>query len=154
MLAVVVAVGGCRETGTFVQSGVESGPAAISPRAVVVTTGASTLVTLVLDVHGDVGKIGSVTGRLRFNPSALRYDGEVDLADGTMRASNPEASDIRVASASALGLNVARLATFRFVVIDAALPQNLTFDVEELHELSRTNLQAQVVRTGDAGARP
>lgn len=152
-LALVIA-SGCREAGTIVQTGGESVPASITPRAEVATSGTIALVTLVLDVRGEVGKIGSFTGRLRFNPAALQYEAEVDLLDGTLRASNPGAGVIRVAGASTSGMNVAKLAAFRFTVKNGAVPQDISFEVEEVHELSRLNLQASLVRSPATEERP
>ncbi|MBC7673110.1 MAG: hypothetical protein H7247_11880 [Polaromonas sp.] len=154
LILVLVIAGGCREAGTIVQTGAESVPASITARADVVSTGESAVVTLVLDVRGDVGKVGSFTGRLRFNPAALHYEGEVELSDGTLRASNPGAGVVRVAGASTVGVNVARLAVFHFTVINASAPRNVAFELDELHELSRINLQARLTSSVPAEQRP
>lgn len=151
---VVVVASGCREAGTIVQTGAESAPASITARTDVATSGETAVVTLVLDVRGDVGKVGSFTGRLRFNPAALHYEGEVELSDGTLRASNPGTGVVRVAGASTAGVNVARLAAFRFTIANASAPQNLSFELDELHELSRVSLQARLTSAVPAEQRP
>ena len=151
---VLMIASGCREAGTIVQTGAESVPASITARADVASTGATAVVTLLLDVRGDVGKVGSFTGRLRFNPAALHYEGEVELSDGTLRAANPGAGVVRVAGASTAGVDVARLAVFRFTVTNAHAPQDVVFELDELHELSRVSLQARLTSSVTAEQRP
>jgi hypothetical protein len=102
------------------------------------------VVTVALDVSGTVGKLGSFTGRLHFDPAGLQYVGEVAVSDGTMRASNRVGDVIRVAGISTAGVNVAQLATVRFKVVNGSALESLHFDLEEVHELSRASLLSLV----------
>lgn len=152
-LATVVAAAGCHDADRALSATSADAPRSITPRAIVTRDGSAAIITLVLDVRGDVGKIGSFTGRLRFDPAALSYDREESLSDGTMRASNPETGSVRVAGASLSGVDVAQLAAFRFKVIDADALNALQFDIDELHELSRANVNNLVRRAGNVGTR-
>ena len=151
VVALSLGVGGCRDASRILQSSGQPVPRAIAPRAIVTTSGANAVVTLVLDVRGDVGKIGSFTGRLRYDPAVLTYDGDVALTDGTLRASNPALGEIRVAGASVTGVDVARLAVFRFIVKDASALRDVRFEIDELHELSHADLRASVQGAGAPG---
>lgn len=145
LIWVAVLVAGCRDTAALTRPTAGNAPRAITPRLLVVSdTGRTTLVTLALDVSGNVGKLGSFTGRLHFDPSALEYAGEVAIADGTTRATNRVGEVIRVAGLSTSGVNAARLVTFRFRVLDKAGLGTLRFDLEEVHEVSATNLLSLV----------
>lgn len=142
----------CRDAGTLVPAAGALAPRSITSRVVVVPAGGAAVLTLVLDVRGDVGRIGSFTGRIRFDPAALLYESEVALSDGTMRASNPGEGVIRVAGASLSGVDVTQLAAFRFKVLNAAALSAVQFDLEEVHELTHANLSALVQRTGTSRA--
>ncbi len=145
--ALAFAVSSCHDANSVMQSVGQPVPRSITPRTTATTAGPTAVVTLVLDVRGDVGKIGSYTGRLRYDAVALIYDGESEISDGTLRATNPGIGEIRVAGASAAGVDLARLAAFRFIVKDPAALQFVQFDLEEVHELSHVNLQPNVVRS-------
>ena len=152
-LALVLASSGCRDAERALSTNGANAPRSITPHAVVTRDGSVAIVTLTIDVHGDIGKIGSFTGRLRYDPTALAFDREETLSDGTMRASNPESGSVRVAGASMSGVDVAQLAAFRFKVMDPAALNTLQFDIDEIHELSRANVHALVRNTGTAGTK-
>ena len=61
---------------------------------------------------------------------------------------------VRVAGASTVGVNVARLAVFHFTVTNASAPRNVAFELDELHELSRVSLQARLTSSVPAEQRP
>ena len=148
-LVLGLALQGCRDDRNVVSTTAATTQRSITPRVIVTPDGAGgAVLTLALDVRGDVGKIGSFTGRLRFDPAALSYDSDVTLSDGTTRASNPGSGEIRVAGASLNGIDVTQLAAFRFKIANAAAIGTPQFDVEELHELSSTNVSALVRRPG------
>ena len=134
-------VAACRDTTGLMRPTAVNAPRAITPKLVVLDdTGKTALVTVALEVSGNVGRLGSFTGRLHFDPAALDYRGEIALGDGTTRATNRVGDVIRVAGISANGVDVARLVTLRFRVLDKAGLQTLRFDLEEVHEVSTTNL--------------
>ena len=145
LLWVALLLAGCRDTGSLTRPTASNAPRSITPKLVVQgDTGSTVLVTLALDVGGNVGKLGSFTGRVHFNASSLEYIGEVAIGDGTTRAVNRVGEVIRVAGISMSGVNAARLGTFRFRVIVKAALAAMRFDLEEVHELSTTNLLSLV----------
>ena len=149
LLWVALLLAGCRDTASLTRPTTSNAPRSITPRLVVHDdTGSTVLVTLALDVGGNVGRLGSFTGRVHFNVSSLEYVGEVAIGDGTTRAVNRVGDVIRVAGISTNGVNAARLGTFRFRVIDKAALATMRFDLEEVHELSTTNLLSLVRSPG------
>jgi hypothetical protein len=148
-IACSLALEGCRDDRNVVSTTAATTQRSITPRVIVTPDGAGgAVLTVALDVQGDVGKIGSFTGRLKFDAAALAYDSEVTLSDGTTRAANPGVGEVRVAGASMTGIDLTQLAAFRFRVVNAAATSVPQFDVEELHELPGTNLSAIVRRPG------
>lgn len=144
----------CRDTAGLTRPTAANAPRSITPKLVVRNdTGLTVLVTLALDVSGNVGALGSFTGRVHFNATSLEYLGDVAIGDGTTRAVNPVGDVIRVAGISTSGVNPARLATFRFRVIDKAALETMRFDLEEVHERSATNLLS-VVRSPSLSRAP
>lgn len=154
LLWVALLLVGCRDTTGLTRPTTSNAPRSITPRILVLSdTGRTALVTLALELSGNVGKLGSFTGRLHFNPSSLDYVGEVAIADGATRAVNRTGDVIRVAGISTSGVNAARLVTFRFGVIDKSALETLRFDLEEVHEISTTNLLS-LVRASSFGRMP
>ena len=92
-------------------------------------------------------KLGSYTGRLRFNPSRLEFKNENTISDG-LRIANPmnaASGEIRFAGASAIGFNTLVLYDGTFLVKGANYASDLGLQMEELSAaLSLTNLQAQL----------
>ncbi len=147
-LVLAGAASGCRDGNKRPAASAPAPLQAITTRALSSREGTNEVVTLVLDVPADVGKIGSFTGRLIFDPAVLAYDGEMTMNDGTTRASNPGEGVIRVAGASMTGIDITQLAAFRFRRIGTTIEVPPRFELEEVHELSRTNLAARLQRTG------
>ena len=92
-------------------------------------------------------KLGSFTGRLRFDPAALEFKQENAINDG-LRVANPlnaSRGEIRFAGASAAGFSQLVLYDGSFVVKAANYVQGLRLTMEELSAaLSLQNLQAQL----------
>lgn len=141
LVALAFAVAGCHDAASIVQGGdAATSPRAITPRVSIAATGAAAVVTIALDTQGGVGRVGSFTGRLRFDAAGLRYDGSAPAAG--LLAVNPAAGEVRVAGASANGLDVTRLAELRFTVTNPAALPGVRFEITEMHELSRADLRA------------
>ena len=154
LLCVAVLLAACRDTAGLTRPTAANAPRSITPKLLVRgDTGSTALVTVALDVSGNVGTLGSFTGRLHFNPASLQYDSEVAIGDGTTRAVNRVGDVIRVAGISTSGVNAARLVTFRFRVIDKAALETMRFELEEVHEVSATNLLS-LVRSPSLGRVP
>ena len=137
---------GCRDSRALVPPSGRESPRAIEPQVIVSADGGGYVVTLAVELRGDVGKIGSFTGRLLYDPARLAFDGEVPRTDGTLRAFNPGSGVIRVAAASQSGLDLLHLAAFRFKAADPAALQTVRLELEEVHEVSRANLTSLVDR--------
>lgn len=152
--AALLVAAGCRDAANLTRPTASTAPRSITPKLLVLgDTGGTALVTVALEVSGNVGKLGSFTGRLHFDQASLDYSGEVAIGDGTTRVSNRVGDVVRVAGISTSGLNPARLATFRFTVLDKAALTTLRFDLEEVHEVSATNLLS-LVRAPSLGRVP
>ncbi|MFQ6047531.1 MAG: hypothetical protein ACE5PT_14430 [Gemmatimonadales bacterium] len=89
-------------------------------------------------------KLGSYTGRLRFDPELLVYRDEVNLNDG-LRVSNPNDADtgeIRFAGAAARGFEDLTLYAAMFRVRRTPFVDGLGFEMEEMSEaLTLRNLK-------------
>jgi hypothetical protein len=92
-------------------------------------------------------KVGSYTGRLRFDPAALVFRSENKINDG-LRVSNPTGAtggDIRFAGASATGFTNLTLFDGAFEVKRTDYQQQLALELPELSSaLTLTNLQPQL----------
>jgi hypothetical protein len=92
-------------------------------------------------------KLGSYTGRLRFDPAKLEFKQENAISDG-LRVANPlnaGQGEIRFAGASATGFTQLVLYDGTFQVKAAGYVQGLQLTMEELSAaLSLQNLQAQL----------
>jgi hypothetical protein len=97
-------------------------------------------------------KVGSYTGRLRFNPALLAYKLEVAINDG-LRVANPNGAatgELRFAGANAVGFANLTLYSAEFTVRGAGWASALGLEMEELSAArSLVNLTAQlrVVKT-------
>lgn len=92
-------------------------------------------------------KVGSYTGRLRFDPALLQYKGEVAINDG-LRVANPNGAgtgELRFAGASATGFTNLTLYSATFTVKQGDWTRALNLTMEELSAArSLANLSAQV----------
>lgn len=153
-IALVFLVTSCREVAGIVEGGRQASPRTIVPGVRVTASATVSVVTLVLDAHGDDVRVGSYTGVLLFDPAALSYLGDVEFSDGALRAANAGAGELRVAGASATGFDRARLASYRFAVRDPAINPRLRFMLGELHEVTRTDLKLSIQSGTTPGASP
>ena len=154
LMVVALGVIACRDTAGLTKPVASNAPRSIAPRVVVARdSGGTALLTVALDVSGNVGKLGSFTGRLRFDPTQLVYVGDIAIGDGTMRAANQVDNVIRVAGISTSGVDVSRLVTLRFRVLNAAGLGTVRFELEEVHELSSTSLLS-LVRASNVSRAP
>ena len=131
--------------------GVEPDVARPSPRVIapqlVVTDSVNGTVTMMLRLEGlspTLGKVGSFTARVTYDPASLEFVGEEPLTDGVLRALNPTPGLVRVAGAGVHGISETGLVALRFRVKarDGAATARATLD--ELHALSRTDLSDRV----------
>jgi len=87
-------------------------------------------------------RAASFTARIAYHTTALRYDGEVPLADGAMRAANATGAELRIAGASARGFEGPELFVATFTVLRGGALESLRLRVDELHDVSAHDLRA------------
>jgi hypothetical protein len=111
-----------------------------------------------VDVSAQMGSavpsiVGSFTARIRYDSTALRYQDELPIGDGALRATNATAGQVRFAGAASNGLPNGRLAAFRFVVLRGNALRTLQLVVDEMHTVARTDAASQL-RIVPARTRP
>lgn len=107
-----------------------------------------TLVLLArLSAGADVRPVASFTARLSYDPSRLRFVGEVARADGAMRVINGEIpGDVRVAGIASQGIPTGDLVALRFVSKGGGGVGALQLAVDQLHATDGEDLARVVVR--------
>jgi hypothetical protein len=93
----------------------------------------------------DQGTVGSYTAKISYDASALRFDGEVASSDQALRASNPSPGLIRFAGAAAFGFATGRLASYRFVALQANAAKTLSLSVDEMHMITRLDAKTGLI---------
>jgi hypothetical protein len=114
--------------------------------------GSTALVHLRLVAGSDVGVLGSVTAAVDYDTLALRFVGESSVEGGGLRAVHADRGRVRVAVASAVGLDPV-VVGLRFRVQDASALARLTLEVSELHRVDATDARASLVIAPVAGVR-
>lgn len=79
-------------------------------------------------------RLGSYTGRLRYDPTALRFESETKINDG-MRVTNPDGAptgDVRFAGAAPAGFQNLTLYEATFEVVKPDYLTQLRLDMEEV----------------------
>jgi hypothetical protein len=89
--------------------------------------------------------VASVTARLTFDSTALRFVAEESLADGATRAMNPAAGQLRFAAVAASGFAGGQLYAMRFAVLRSGAFQSLRLTVDEMHTAARTDATSSLV---------
>ena len=85
------------------------------------------------------GLVGSFTARIRYDSTALRYQEEIPIADGTMRATNAASGLVRFAGAATAGVPAGRLAGYRFLVLRSGAVRTMQLVVDEIHTVTRAD---------------
>lgn len=85
------------------------------------------------------GLVGSFTARIRYDSTALRYQEEIPIADGTMRATNAASGLVRFAGAAMAGVPAGRLAGYRFLVLRSGALRTMQLVVDEIHTVTRAD---------------
>jgi hypothetical protein len=141
--ACALSVAGCSET---YRSAVETAAPAVEAVLVVSDPSAPVGGALVVSVqtNSNEGIVGSYTARIKYDSSALRFDGEIPISDKGMRAANPTAGLVRFAGAAAEGFPDGRLASYRFVALQPNGAKTLSLVVDELHMITRVDVKSAV----------
>jgi hypothetical protein len=94
-----------------------------------------------VQTNSNQGIVGSYTARIKYDSTALRFDGEIPIGDKAMRAVNPTGGLVRFAGAAADGFADGRLATYRFVALRSNSAKTLSLVVDELHMITRVDVK-------------
>jgi hypothetical protein len=86
--------------------------------------------------------VGSYTARLTYDPSGMRFLGDMPFEGAALRATNDEAGLLRFAGAAADGFTDGRLAGWRFVVLRAQGARTLKLEITEIHTVTRVDAHA------------
>ena len=95
-----------------------------------------------------LGALGSLTASIDYDTAAIRFDRDISVDDGALRAVHDDQGRVRVAVAAAAGLPLDVVARLRFSVrrpeaLRTALP-SLALQVIELHQLDAHDAKAGV----------
>jgi hypothetical protein len=93
----------------------------------------------------DQGTVGSYTAKINYDAAALRFDGEIAIADQALRASNPSPGLVRFAGAAATGFTDGRLASYKFAVLRANSARTLSLVVDEMHMITRLDAKTGLI---------
>jgi len=85
------------------------------------------------------GSVGSYTARIEYDPTALRYEGEIAMNDKGLRATNPAAGLIRFAGAAPAGFDGGALASYTFTALSPNSARSLSLVVDEMHLITRVD---------------
>lgn len=99
------------------------------------------IVTLRLDSAATISRVGSVTAAIDFDTARVRFVGDASPADNALRAAHADRGRVRMAAASAQGLESTALMQLTFVTHDEAALASMKLDVSELHLLDATDLK-------------
>jgi hypothetical protein len=94
-----------------------------------------------VQTNSNQGIVGSYTARIKYDSTALRFDGEIPIGDKATRAMNPTSGLVRFAGAAADGFPDGRLATYRFVALRSNSAKTLSLVVDELHMITRLDVK-------------
>jgi hypothetical protein len=91
------------------------------------------------------GTVGSYTARINYDSTALRFDGEAQMNDQALRATNPVPGRLRFAGASSAGFKDGRLASYKFVVLRAGAARTLSLGIDEIHMVTRVDAKSNLI---------
>src|SRR5439155_1611904 len=100
--------------------------------------GSGLLFLYALDVSGVDGS--SMTARLAYDTSGVRFIREEALSDGATRVINPQPGLVRFAAIAANGFADGRVYTLRFSVIRSSALRSFDLTADEAHTISQANL--------------
>jgi hypothetical protein len=135
---------GCSESyrSTIVQNPAPTIEAVLVVSDLAPSVGGSLIVSVQAIATG--GTVGSYTARINYDSTALRFDGEAQMNDHALRATNPAAGRIRFAGASPTGFSDGRLASYKFVVLRANAARTLSLGIDEIHMVTRTDAKTNL----------
>lgn len=143
-IAAVLVLASCRESArvAMVSPVPEARPmTATLAIARAATDDSSYTVTLRLDSAATISRVGSVTAAIDFDTTRVRFVGDASPGDNALRAAHVDRGRVRVAVASAQGLEATQLIQLTFVTHDESALTSMKLEVSELHLLDATDLK-------------
>jgi hypothetical protein len=91
-------------------------------------------------------RVASMTARLAYDSSGVRFLREEALDDGATRVANPQPGLIRFAAIAANGFADGRVYTLRFAVARSSALRTFQLSTDEAHSTSQSNLVPALTR--------
>lgn len=91
-------------------------------------------------------RLASMTARLAYDTSGLRFVREDAISDGATRVVNPQPGMIRFAAIAQNGFADGRVYTLRFAVVRASALRTFQLTTDEAHSISQANLVPALTR--------
>ena len=126
----------------------------VSRLVVTDSTEQSVVIVLSLETTGDASRIGSFTARVTYDTAGLSFLEEVPTLDGALRALNPTSGLVRIAGASAQGMQATRLAALRFRVRTPQALGSARLELDELHGGGQTRADLHALLRRSPAATP
>ena len=144
LLGIALVAVGCSESyrSTIVQTPTPSIEAVLIVSDLTPPVGGSLVVSVRAIATG--GTVGSYTARINYDSTALRFDGETQMNDQALRATNPTPGRLRLAGAAATGFIDGRLASYKFVVLRADAAKTLSLGLDVIHMVTRIDAKPNV----------
>ncbi|HET9188647.1 MAG TPA: hypothetical protein VFN80_11860 [Acidothermaceae bacterium] len=91
-------------------------------------------------------RLASMTARLAYDSSGVRFIREEALTDGATRVVNPQPGLIRFAAIAPNGFADGRVYTIRFAVVRSSALRTFQLTTDEAHSVSQANLVPALTR--------
>ena len=143
LVALTLIAVGCSET--YQSTALKTPTPAVEAVLVVsdLSAAVGTPVSVFVKANANIGKVGSYTARITYDPHALRFDGET-VIDKELRAFNPSVGLIRSAGVAPNGFADGLLAGYSFVVLQPNGAKTLSLAVDEMHMVSHADAKTNL----------
>lgn len=91
-------------------------------------------------------RLASMTARLSYDSSGMRFVREQALSDGATRVANPQPGLVRFAAIAPNGFGDGLVYTLRFSVVRSSGLRSFQLSTDEAHSVSRANLVPALTR--------
>ena len=91
-------------------------------------------------------RLASMTARLTYDSSGVRFVREESISDGATRVANPQPGLVRFAAIAPNGFAEGRVYTLRFSVVRASAIRSFQLTTDEAHSVSQANLVPALTR--------
>jgi len=91
-------------------------------------------------------RLASMTARLAYDSTGMRFVREETVADGATRVANPQPGLVRFAAIAQNGFSEGRVYTLRFAVLHAGGLRSLQLSTDEAHSVSQADLRPALSR--------